>query len=752
MSEHRAHGAVVAAREVIVHASTFDNEKDTLPKPYQGPVITLIGRHRSRGRKGGTPAYSMATYAEGATRGNAGVEEVTALVFDFDHLSSGVAEQVNRHLEGWAHIAYSSYSHFASGDDDCCFRAVLFCTRPIQPDEYAAVWSTMNELLGGWADRQATDLARIWYLPACPSSRMRFAWLHLADGALVDVDGLLDSAGASSVSSRASISGSDQAEGTASKAGKAARGGGEGRGVESEGDPFPEGERNARLTSLAGTMRSRGMEEEAILAALRVVSERRCRPPLGEPELAAIAASVAKYDPEPALVRFNFTDLGNAERLVEHASAELRYVHKMGAWIYWDGRRWARDDSAETIRRAKRMVRELARCAPQVRDEKRRDRLLRHAMCSESSGKLKAMLELGQALLPLPHAALDRQDMLFNCGNGTLDLVGGDLLSHRREDYLTRISGVVYDPEATCPRWEAFLLRVMGDDPELVAFLQRAVGYTLTGSTREQVLFLLYGVGANGKSTFIEILRLLTGEYAAQAEFSTFLKQDGASVRNDIARLVGARFVAAVEAEGGRPLAEAMVKQMTGGDVVTARFLFREFFEFQPAFKVWLAANHKPVIRGTDHGIWRRIRLIPFLVTIPEAERDPDLVKKLQAELPGVLAWAMRGCLDWQEHGLGLPSSVRAATESYRDEMDVLGGFLDDRCALEPHAQALTKELYDSYKTWADESGERAITKKAMGMRLAERGFISAKGSRGARCWQGLRLLPEPPQGRSREA
>jgi putative DNA primase/helicase len=738
-------GPFVAVRDTTVLCSTFTSEKDNEPKPYQGFFVHLLGKHRTRSRKGGTPAFSMARYAEGASRGNAGVVEVSALVYDFDHLASAVAELVQRHLEGWAHVAYSSYSHFATGDDDCCFRAVILCTRPILPDEYPVVWKAMNELLGDWADRQASDPARIWYLPACPSSRRQFAWLHVEDGHLLDVDALLEIAGGSDGASEPKAD--HWAEDGTGPAGDQA----EARGGDRADAPFPEGERNAGLTSLAGSMRHKGMGGDAILAALRLENERRCVPPLGDEELAAIAASVSKYDPEAPLLRRHLSDLGNAERLHDYHGSELRYVHKMGAWLYWDGRRWSRDDSGETIRRARAMIRELGRLAAQVREKRRREALQRHALRSESAGKIKAMLELGQALLTLPHAALDQRAMLFACANGTLDLHLGELRPHRREDYLTRLSSVTYDPEATCPIWEAFLLRVMGDDTELVTFLQRAVGYTLSGSTREQVLFLLYGVGANGKSTFIEILRLLTGEYAAQAEFSTFLKQDNATVRNDIARLAGARFVAAVEAEGGRPLAEAVVKQMTGGDMVVARFLFQNFFEFRPAFKVWLAANHKPVIKGTDHGIWRRIRLIPFLVTIPEDERDPDLVKKLEAELPGILAWAVRGCLDWQAHGLGVPASVREATEGYRDEMDVLGGFLADRCSIEAQGQVPTSGLYEAYKKWAEEAGERPITKKAMGLRLAERGFESIKGNRGVRCWRGLHLLPEPQATGTRE-
>ncbi len=717
----------VRVRDLVVRAVRFRDERDRRPAPYEGPVAGLIGRHRARSRKRGTPAFSMAAYEDGASRGNRGVLEVTAVVLDFDHLDSGIAEDVQRRLEGRAHLAYTSYSHLSKGLDDACFRVVLFCTRSMSPGEYARVWKWIDEQLGGRADRQAVDPARIWYQPTCPSSRIERARYHVGDGALLDVDAILSEA-----------TGERPADEVQHQEGLGTTKPGEDR------DTFAKGERNAQLASLAGTMRKRGMGREAILAALRVENAQRCQPPLDEKELGAIAGSVSRYEPESPLTTANLTDLGNAERLAAHQGEELRYVHKMGVWLHWDGRRWARDDSGETVRRVKATVRATSQAARKLRDGKRREQVLRHALRSESSGRIKAMLELAQAFLTLPHAALDRKDWLLNCANGTIDLRNGRLLPHRRQDHLTRVSSVAYDPDADCPTWEAFLDRVMGGDPELVAFLQRAVGYTLTGSTREQLLFLLYGVGANGKSTFVEIVRLLVGEYAAQAEFSTFMKQDGAAVRNDVARLVGARFVAAVEAEGGRPLAEAMVKQMTGGDVVTARFLFREYFEFRPAFKVWLAANHKPVIKGTDHGIWRRIRLVPFVVTIPEDERDPDLVEKLKAELSGVLAWAVRGCLAWQAQGLGVPRAVREATEGYRGEMDVLGGFLADRCDVEPGAMARTKELYESYRRWAEESGERPITKKAMGMRLAERGFAPAKGTRGARCWQGLRLREQP--------
>jgi len=707
-------------REIVLRASIFPGERATKPIPWSGSLLDLVGqRHQPRARKKGMKTFSAAVYAEGARRGNAGVEEITALVLDYDHLPSDAAEAVYQSARRWAHVAYTSFSHQLGGEDDCCFRVVLFLTRTFKPSEFDAVWAFADAELGGLADRDARDIARIWYLPSCPRERLAVARVTHGDGALLDVDAIV--ADAPPAPRRAPTS--------------ASRG--------PRGGPVDEGSRNAHLLSLAGSMRRKGLGEEAIRAALVAENGSRCQPPLPEREVAAIAKSVARYAPGSPILSRNRTDLGNAERLKDHAGADLRFVWVWDSWMVWDGRRWKRDRGGEIMRRARDTVRALAAMAEALDDEKQRAGLVKHALKTESAGRLQAMVKLGACLLGEESSAFDQRPWLLNCGNGTVDLRTGELGPHRRADLLTKLVSVDFDPGAACPRWEAFLLQVMGGSAELVMFLQRAVGYSLTGATVEQVLFLLYGTGANGKSTFTETLRALLGDYATQAEFTTFLARTSDSVRNDIARLVGARFVSASEAEGGRPLAEAVVKQMTGGDIVTARFLFKEFFEFRPDFKVWLAANHKPSVRGTDHGIWRRIRLVPFAVTIPPEQRDNRLPEQLRAELPGILAWAVRGCLAWQRAGLGVPPEVLAATESYREEMDVLAGFLDEHCISQDGVFVETKELYAAYATWAEGAGEKKLSKKWLAMRLAERGFTSGRGLRGVRGWRGLRLRRE---------
>jgi putative DNA primase/helicase len=391
-------------------------------------------------------------------------------------------------------------------------------------------------------------------------------------------------------------------------------------------------------------------------------------------------------------------------------------------------------------------VRSIYGEAEAIEDKSDREAAARWAMHSEFEPRLRAMVSLAEteAGIPVSPDEFDADPWLLTCLSGTVDLRTGELRPHRRADLITKIVPLYLDRKAECPTWLQFLDRVFRGDVELIEFIQRAVGYSLTGSTQEQVLFLLHGTGANGKSTFLEIVRALLGDYAQQADFTTFLHRERESgPRNDLARLMGARFVAAAEVEDGRRLSEVVVKQVTGGDTITARFLHQEHFEFKPALKLWLAANHKPTVRGTDNGIWRRIRLVPFEVTIPADEQDKDLASKLQAELPGIFAWAVRGCRQWHEQGLGCPEVVQAATELYKGEMDILGLFLDESCVLSPQAEIASRALYDAYTPWCEESGERPMSQRNLARRLQERGLCAPFKRVGLKWWRGIRLRSE---------
>lgn len=374
------------------------------------------------------------------------------------------------------------------------------------------------------------------------------------------------------------------------------------------------------------------------------------------------------------------TDLGNAQRLVARCGQNLRFNFKAEKFLIWNGSCWETDETGEVVRLAKKTIQSMYVDAAGL-DDPDRPALAKHAVRSEQAPRIRAMVELAKTEpgIPVTPAQLDANAWLLNCTNGTIDLVTGKLLPFNPANLCVKQVPVAFDADAECPTWLAFLNRVMAEDTVLISFLQRVIGYSLTGLTREQVLFLLYGVGANGKTTFIETIRSVLGNYAQQADFSSFLQKQNDCARNDLARLTGARFVTAAEAGEGRKLDETVVKQATGGDKITARFLYHEHFEFTPQFKLFLVTNHKPRITGTDEGIWRRIRLIPFTVTIPDKERDKQLREKLQKELPGILAWAVRGCLAWRRDGLGESKQVSQATAEYRREMDPLADNLDAR-------------------------------------------------------------------------
>jgi putative DNA primase/helicase len=348
------------------------------------------------------------------------------------------------------------------------------------------------------------------------------------------------------------------------------------------------------------------------------------------------------------------------------------------------------------------------------------------------------MLALAQSELPARADSFDSDPMLLNCQNGTLDLRTLDLRHHRPADRITKQTGAPYDATASCPLWLKFLDRIMDHDQDMIAFLQRAAGYSLTGDTTEHAFMFLYGTGRNGKSTFTETLGAMLGDYAGRVRSDTLLTKRDSAIPNDLAGLAGARFVVASELPEGRRLDEPLIKDLTGGDTVRVRFLHREFFEFRPQAKIWMFGNHRPQVRGTDEGMWSRVRLIPFAVTIPEAERDPKLAQRLRGELPGILAWAVDGCLAWQSGGLKPPAKVLAATSAYRADQDAIGQFLAECCTADPAATIRAGQLYDVYKTWA---GSEAVSQTELGRRLADRGFEKGKATGGTRVWRGLRLI-----------
>lgn len=432
--------------------------------------------------------------------------------------------------------------------------------------------------------------------------------------------------------------------------------------------------------------------------------------------------------------KFHLTELGNAERIAYYHGENVRYCNEL-EWLIWNGKHWHEDSKRQIEAITAKTLRAIYGEAKATED-KYQSKLLHDwaKKCERRSIRINSILDV-RPMVSVKKKELDSHNFLFNCENGVIDLKTGELLPHDRDLLLTKLSPIKYDKNAECPNWKAFLESIFkthtGEaDYELINYLQKAIGYSLTGVTKEQVMFFLFGNGRNGKSTFINIIQDLLGDYGRQTNSDTFLKKrNDSGINNDVARLDGARFVSAVESEEGQQLSEALVKQITGGEKMSARFLRQEYFEFTPEFKVFFTTNHKPIVKGSDEGIWRRIMLIPFTVTIPKDKIDYDLPDKLAKEMPGVLRWAVEGCMKWQAEGLRAPEAVKAATAEYREDMDILAPFIDENCTVNSSVRIEAKSLYENYTKWCYQNNELELKNRAFYRQLEVRGFKKEKGT-----------------------
>lgn len=430
-----------------------------------------------------------------------------------------------------------------------------------------------------------------------------------------------------------------------------------------------------------------------------------------------------------------WTEIGNGERVARMFGHELRFIATRGQWLAWDGRRWCRDGSAAEVR-AKRVAAqlfsdagELAKLAAEDPEHygARAKSCMAWATTSSKANSVRAMLAMARSEAPIAAAAdaFDRDAFAFNVQNGTIDLRTGELRTHRPEDMITMLAPTIYVPAAAAPVWERFLERVL-PDAGVRAWVQRYMGYALTGDVREQVLAFAHGTGANGKSVLLDVMLGVVGDYGLRAAAELVLAKLGEAHPTEVAALESKRLVVASEIEQGRAWAESTIKRVTGDTTITARRMRQDFYTFGATHKLVIAANTRPKVHGTDHAIWRRMRLVPFEVTIPEAERDKSLVAKLIAsEGPGILAWAVRGCLAWQREGLAAPAVVTAATAGYRADQDVLGHWIEEECVVMPAAFTPTSDLYASYRAWCERTGREAWTKDTMRDRLLERDGIT---------------------------
>ena len=503
-----------------------------------------------------------------------------------------------------------------------------------------------------------------------------------------------------------------------------------------------EGGRNNHLTSLAGSLRRKGVAEDGIIATLRAENRDKLDPPLDDDTVVAIAKSITRYDPETDATDYKLTDVGNAERFVEMFKDDVKYCAVYKKWFIWNGQIWEQDDGA-IIEYAIHCIRSIYDYADLLPEGDRRKALIQHAIRSENGNRIKTMLTLaaGKKELIVSSEQWDSNPWLLSCKNGTINLRTGKLQPWSKKDFITKQCNTVYDENCATPLWSKLLETVTQGDTEMQRYIQKALGYSLTGDISEQAVFILYGTGSNGKSTMLNIFSEVMSTYAQSTSSDTFMQKKNEAVNNDIARLKGARFVTAIEMEENKRLAESLIKSMTGGDKLVTRFLYGEYFEYVPQFKVFLAVNHKPVIRDTTNSIWRRIKLIPFVNTFTEKDRDKHFADKItEAELPGILAWAVKGCLYWQQEGLREPDFVKRATEDYKTEMDSFATFFDECCEAREGARISNKALRAAYEEWCKENGEYAMTQRPFSQKLLEKGFDKRRSSSGAYEWQGFTL------------
>jgi putative DNA primase/helicase len=464
------------------------------------------------------------------------------------------------------------------------------------------------------------------------------------------------------------------------------------------------------------------------------------------------------------------TDSANADAFVaEHGKGYL-FVAEWGAWLAWNGKRWAPKGARGRVvnaamltarmchYRTRRTLDELEEkyrpilLAGQKDEEleaqiKYQQKLLKWHEQSQNSSRLEACAKLLETRLVVTLADLDRDPWLLNVTNGTLDLRTAELRPHAASDLITQLTDVEWSDDAAAPEWETFVSRAMGGSVELGCYLQRLIGYALTANTTEHILAFFYGAGRNGKSTFLQTVRTMLGEYSCAAPRDLlFEDKNGQRHPAELARLYGKRMAVCAEIGEHTVLDEAKVKDLTGGDAVAVRRMREDFWDLVPTHKLFIAGNHKPTVKGDDLGIWRRIRLVPWTVTVDEADVDKDLPEKLKAELSGILRWAVNGCLEWQRLGLVEPTAVTEATREYRIESDVLGEFLDRHTVFEEAARVTRQALRTRYESWCEESGHLPLGARKVAQRLRERGCSNINVREGQRVrdgWLGIRLRSE---------
>jgi len=495
-----------------------------------------------------------------------------------------------------------------------------------------------------------------------------------------------------------------------------------------------DGSRNTKLTSIAGSLRYHGMDEKQLNDNLQQINQNQCHPPLSEKEVASIARSVAKYAPgvyhqtniSQQNNNYELSDIGNATLFVDNFLICIRYCHDFQKWLIYDGTRWKVDTNQTIDTLAKQLITEIYSQNNSITDLNQQKQQ-KHYLQSQSYKSLISMLKIAKTdeRIKISANELDVDLMLLNCLNGTIDLRTGKLLDHDKINFITKTTNIIYDQNATCPVFTNFMNEIMLENQTLINYLRRFVGYSLTGLTNEECLIILIGEGCNGKTKFREVIRSLLGEYAGQCDFNTLnaINNDN-RIRNDLAKLIGSRCAMVAETEKKVELAWSLIKSLTGGDFVQARHLYKDYIEFKPTFKFYLATNHMPAIDLKDKGAVRRVHVINFKAYFPENIIDRYLENKLRDELPGILNWAIQGCLEWQEmKSLNPPAGVLLNENISYHYMDKIAEFFDDCLELSVNGRIRKTTLPKLYIQWCQEHNIQTIPKKQLYAIFADKQF-----------------------------
>lgn len=732
------------------------------------------------------------------------VLELHALVFDLDKrsdrtpLDEASALACLKRLDdlGLRRVVHTTYSHNPDAGT-WSLRVVIALSRPVPASEWRRFWRAAVEQIQIHVEPSCFNPARFWFEPAAPPGRD--PWSRSYDGQTLDVDAVLDVAPAPAepkrtTPKRAPVDRFDiyrfMAEtypgSRADFSGNLTRWEIECPWEHEHSSSSP---RDTMVSLDASGVhgfnclhdhcqdrgwaefreyhepgyKQRAAERESDIARARARREARAsaeapRSIPAAPGAPQLDLRHAGYGPQGG---YRCTDLGNARRFADMHGDRMGYVYAWDRWLTWDGQRWRRDDGGTATTAAGQVTSaiyaDIARLAASasvainsgaITGETALDALSKWASDSSKRARIEAMIALAKAEPEIRKdaATFDRDPWLLNVSNGTIDLREGELRPHRQSDQLTLLSPVEYDPNATAPEWERFLAEMI-PDPDIRYWMQCYLGYAITGLVTEQIFAFWVGTGGNGKNVCADAICAALGEYAMVGAPDLLLEKHGDAHPTELADIEGKRLIVCSEIEPGRSWAEARIKQITGDATIKARRMREDFREFAATGKLVVLANTKPKVRSTDNGLWRRMRLQPWPVSIPPERRDRQLLQRLRAnELPGILAWLVRGCLAWQQHGLVEPRGIQIATADYKREEDVLGMWLDDCCHVDPDAWQATTALYESYTAWCKAEGiERPWTRKSWLQRLTERGGITLarNGDRTTRGVKGVRLLNE---------